>query len=133
MIVVEWIRFFLVAALLILGLVCFAGAVTGAWKFGFVLNRMHAAGIGDTLGLLTVILAMIVASFPSMVTLKLLLLILFLWFSSPVSSHFLAQIEYYTNPDLYREAGRQETQEDLNHEEEDPAEDDIKEGVEWKS
>ena len=100
----EWIRFFLTAALIIFGLVCFAGAVLGAWKFGFVMNRMHAAGIGDTLGLLCIIAGLVIASGWNMNSLKLILIILFMWFTSPVSSHFLSQIEYFTNPDLGKEA-----------------------------
>ena len=117
MMVLEWIRFALAAAILIFALVCFAAAVKGVWKFGFVMNRMHAAGIGDTLGLLSVILALMLASGWNMGTLKLLLLALFLWFTSPVSSHFLSQIEYFTNPGLYRETHREETAEDAEREE----------------
>ena len=33
--------------------------------------------------------------------LKLILLVGFMWNTSPVSSHFLSQVEYYTNPNLY--------------------------------
>ena len=32
--------------------------------------------------------------------LKLLLLIFFMWFTSPVSTHFVAQVEYFTNEHL---------------------------------
>ena len=105
---IAWIRFFLTAALLISALICFAGAVTGVWRFGFVLNRLHAAGIGDTLGLFLLVLAMMLGSGWSMTTLKLLLLFVLLWFTSPVSSHFLSQIEYYTNPDLFEYTDRNE-------------------------
>ncbi|MBQ1491740.1 MAG: monovalent cation/H(+) antiporter subunit G [Blautia sp.] len=108
----EWIRFFIVASLLAFALVSFAAAVKGAWSFGFVMNRMHAAGVGDTLGLFCVVLAMIIARGPAMESLKLLLLVVFLWSTSPVSSHFLIQIEYFTNPNLYSMAEREETEED---------------------
>ena len=111
----EWLRFFISAALLVFALVCYAGAVFGIWKFGFVMNRIHAAGIGDTLGLFSITISLMLAAGWSMVTLKLLLLVLFLWFTSPVSSHFLSQIEYFTNPDLYQQAGREETEDDLLH------------------
>ena len=106
---IAWIRFFLTAALLISALICFAGAVTGVWRFGFVLNRLHAAGIGDTLGLFLLVLAMMLGSGWSMTTLKLLLLFVLLWFTSPVSSHFLSQIEYYTNPDLFEYTDREKS------------------------
>lgn len=99
----EWIRFWVTAALLILALLSFASAVIGVWRFGFVMNRMHAAGIGDTLGLLAVIAACVVSSTGLMDALKLILLIVFMWFTSPVSTHFLGQVEYFTNPHLSEE------------------------------
>lgn len=105
--ILEVLRFILVAFFLIAGLVCFVSAVTGAWKFGFVMNRMHAAGIGDTLGLLCVIVSMAIYSGLGMGLLKLIVIAVFLWLTSPVSSHFLSQIEYYTNPSLYSHVARE--------------------------
>ena len=98
---IAWIRFLLTAVLLIAALCCFASAVSGVWRFGFVLNRIHAAGIGDSLGLLLMAAALIVGNGLNMTSLKLMLLVVFLWLTSPVSSHFLSQIEFYTNPELY--------------------------------
>ncbi len=97
----EWIRFFLTAGFLAAGLICFTMAVIGVNRFGFAMNRIHAAGIGDTLGLLCVIVGLCISSSAVMDMLKLGLLVVFMWFSSPVSGHFLGQVEYYTNPRLY--------------------------------
>ena len=91
---IEWIRFAIAAILMILALGSFIAAVTGAYRFGFVMNRMHAAGIGDTAGIFLVILSLAVALGPKMSTWKLLILVFFLWFTSPVSTHFLGQVEY---------------------------------------
>ena len=48
--------------------------------------------------------------------LKLCFIIIFMWFTSPVSSHILIQVEYFTNPHLYehvkREGLEEETEED---------------------
>ena len=52
MTVLEWIRFIPGAALTISGLFFLVTAVIGNYRFSTVLYRMHAAGIGDTLGLL---------------------------------------------------------------------------------
>ena len=41
--ILEWIRFAIAAVLAILGLCSFGSAVLGAYRFGFVLNSMHAA------------------------------------------------------------------------------------------
>ena len=96
--ILEWIRFVLIAVLLLGALLSFALAVFGVYKFGFVMNRIHSAGIGDTLGLFAVTAALILATGFSLDTLKLALLVLFLWFTAPVSSHFLGQVEFFTNP-----------------------------------
>ena len=96
----EWIRFIVAAVLIVLGLCSFGAAVLGAYRFGFVMNRMHAAGIGDTAGIFLVIASLAVARGFEMDTLKLVILVFFLWFTSPVSTHFLGQVEYYTNPVL---------------------------------
>ena len=96
----EWIRFFFTAVLLSAGLCCFLAAVTGNLRFGFVMNRMHSAGIGDTVGLLCVTAAMILVSGFRLSSLKLVLVLVFLWIASPVSTHFLSQVEYYNNKDL---------------------------------
>ncbi|MBQ9612812.1 MAG: monovalent cation/H(+) antiporter subunit G [Lachnospiraceae bacterium] len=100
MIVLEWIRFGITAILLCIALISFASAVLGAYRFGFVMNRMHAAGIGDTLGLFCVVAATVISSDAILDALKLVLLVFFMWFTSPVSTHFLGQAEYYTNPML---------------------------------
>ncbi len=97
----EWIQFFLTAFFLTAGIFCFILEVIGVFRFGFVMNRMHAAGVGDTLGLFCMTMGLMISSGLHITTLKLLLLILFMWFTSPVSTHFLSQIEYYTNEFLY--------------------------------
>ena len=91
----EWIRFILAAVLMGFGMICFLTAVIGNLRFGFVLNRIHSAGVGDTLGVLSVVLSLTVASGLRMETLKLILVLVFLWIASPVSTHFLSQVEYF--------------------------------------
>jgi len=102
----EWIIFGITAVLLVIALGCYTLAVFGAYRFGYVLNRIHAAGIGDSLGLFCVISAVVIATGLCMDSLKLILLIVFMWFTSPASSHFLSQVEYYTNKHLYRHTDR---------------------------
>ena len=54
----EWIRFGLCALCLLTGLVFFLLAAVGVNKkcFHVVLNRIHAASLGDTMGLLLVVM-----------------------------------------------------------------------------
>ena len=112
----EWIRFGITAALLILGYVVFAAAVIGVWRFGYVMNRMHASGAADTLGLLSVAAAVMVSSGSLMTAAKLAFVVAVMWFSSPASTHFLAQVEYFTNSSLEKE-----TELNLEKEESSPA------------
>ncbi len=99
--ILEWIRFGLCAVCLITAMICFTAAVLGANRFGFIMNRLHAAGIGDTLGLFLVAVSIIIGDGFHMQEIKMLMILVFMTFTSPVSSHFLTQLEYFTNPHLY--------------------------------
>ncbi|NLC32761.1 MAG: monovalent cation/H(+) antiporter subunit G [Clostridiales bacterium] len=94
----EWLRFILTAGFLLSGLMILITAVFGVYKFDYVLNRMHAAAMGDTLGILFCLLGLTFSSPDIWMALKLLLIIAFLWFSSPVSSHLIARLEVTINP-----------------------------------
>ena len=74
----QWIRFALSAACLVTGLVFMILAVFGVNRFHRALNRMHAAAMGDTLGILFVFAGLILIRGFSLDSLKLFLVILFL-------------------------------------------------------
>ena len=97
MAVIEWIRFLAGAFLLLFGLVIFAIEMVGVSRFRYVLNRMHAAAMGDTLGIGFSIAGLILMNGFNFTSLKLFFVILFLWFSSPVSSHLIARLEVVTD------------------------------------
>ena len=97
----EWVKFWIAALLLITGLIFFVGGVIGNCRFRYIMNRVHAAGLGDTMGLFFVLLSLMISSDTLLEIGKLCLPLIFLWICSPVSSHFLAQIEYYTNRHFY--------------------------------
>lgn len=98
----EWIRFWIVAVILAAGILCFVLEAAGIFRFGYVMNRMHASGVGDTMGLLCVVVSLIIASGAGFTSLKLLLLIVFMWLTSPTSTHFLSMVEMRTNPHIDR-------------------------------
>lgn len=102
MAVIEWIRFLAGAVLLLLGILIFLIQMVGVFRFKYVLNRMHAAAMGDTLGIGCCLLGLIVMKGISFTSLKLLLVIIFLWFSSPVSSHLIARLEVTTDEEPER-------------------------------
>jgi len=105
MTIIEWILFFAGAVFLVIGLGIFVIEMIGAFRFKYVLNRMHAAAMGDTLGIGFSLLGLILMNGWNLTSLKMFLVILFLWFSSPVSSHLIARLEVTTDeePDKHYE------------------------------
>ncbi len=97
--VLQWIRLIAGGVLLLAGLATFIIEMIGAFRFQYILNKMHAAAIGDTLGIGFALTGLIIMSGFNFTSLKLFLVIVFLWFSSPVSSHLIARLEVSTNED----------------------------------
>lgn len=97
MVILEWIQFLIGAALILCGLIIFIIELIGVFRFKYILNRMHAAAMGDTLGIGLCLLGLIVLSGFTFTSLKLLCVIIFLWISSPVSSHLIARLEVTTD------------------------------------
>ncbi|MBQ4430443.1 MAG: monovalent cation/H(+) antiporter subunit G, partial [Synergistaceae bacterium] len=67
-----------------------------------MLNRIHVAAKCDTLGALLVLSGLIVLSGWSVFSLKMGLVIVFLWLCNPAASHLVARAEVRTNPELER-------------------------------
>ena len=101
--ILEWVRFWIAAMLMLTGLGAFVTSMLGIFRFHYVLNRIHVAAKCDTMGILMTLLSLMVMSGFSFTTLKLFLLIVFMWMSNPVSSHLIAHLEAETNPDIVEE------------------------------
>lgn len=97
------IRFVISAILMLLGIIVIATAMVGNFRFGYVLNRMQVGATVDTLGAFFVIASLIVSGGFNITSLKLVLMILFLWFANPVSSHFLARTEIISNENITKD------------------------------
>lgn len=98
--ILKWTQFILGTGFLLTGLLTFALQIFGVYKFKYVLNRMHAAAMGDTLGIGISLIGLMILSGFNFTTLKMGLVIVFLWCASPVSSHLIARLEAVTNPNL---------------------------------
>ena len=98
--ILEWIRFLTGAGLLLAGLGIFLLQILGVFKFRYVLNRMHAAAMGDTLGLGASLTGLILLSGFNITSVKMGLVLVFLWMASPVSSHLISRLEVVTNEHL---------------------------------
>ena len=91
--IIEWIQFIAGIALIFGGLGIFLIQLIGVIKFKYVLNRMHAAAMGDTMGIGLCLLGAIVLTGLNFTSLKLAMVIIFLWLASPVSSHLISRLE----------------------------------------
>lgn len=96
----QWLRFGMSAVCFGIGIMFMILAVLGVNRFKRALNRMHAAAMGDTLGILFLFLGLILMRGFSMDSLKLLFVILFFWMASPVSSHMISRLEAMTDEHL---------------------------------
>lgn len=97
---IDWVQFIFGAGFLLMGLGIFFIQMLGVFEFRYVLNRMHAAAMGDTLGLGSSLFGLMILSGFSFTSVKMALVIIFLWLASPVSSHLISRLEVTTNPHL---------------------------------
>ncbi|MCR5791092.1 MAG: monovalent cation/H(+) antiporter subunit G [Lachnospiraceae bacterium] len=104
MVVIEWLRMIAGFSLILVSAAVFTIEVIGVFKMKFSLNRMHAAAMGDTLGLLSGLAGLMILCGFNYTTLKMLLVLIFLWCSSPVASHLIARMELETNEKLSEHA-----------------------------
>jgi multicomponent Na+:H+ antiporter subunit G len=105
-------------ALIILGAVSMLIGGIGVLRFPDVYTRMHAASITDTLGAGALLLGLTIQAGFTLVAVKLLLMLVFLFFTSPTSSFSLAHaalssgVDPMLDADLRGDAGKdQETRE----------------------
>ena len=96
----DWAQVIFGAGFLLMGLGIFFIQMLGVFEFRYVLNRMHAAAMGDTLGLGASLFGLMILSGFSFTSVKMALVIIFLWLASPVSSHLISRLEVTTNPHL---------------------------------
>ena len=66
------------------------GAI-GIIRMPDVFTRLHAASVADTFGASLVLVGLMVVAGASLVTVKLLFLLAFLWFMGPVATHAIAR------------------------------------------
>ena len=83
-----------------LGLCCLVSGVVGVFRFKYALNRLHAAAILDTVGILLMLLGVAVATGFNLTSIKLLVVVGFLWLTSPVSGHLIGRMEITINDEL---------------------------------
>lgn len=96
----SWFVFGIVAALFAAAAAATVVAMLGVYRFHFALNRMHSASIIDTLALFFVVVGLIISVGEVFSALKLLLILIFMWVGSPISSHLVSKLEVLTDSEL---------------------------------
>ncbi len=83
--------------LLVAGGFFFLVGAIGLNRMPDVFTRMHAVSVGDTLGAGLLVAGMALQAGPSLVTVKLFLILLVIWFTGPVATHALARAALQDN------------------------------------
>ena len=89
-----------VIMLTVIGLFSFFASTVGLLRFPDFYSRMHAAGKGDTLASLLILLALALYNFHAMnlanllVAIKILLIIVFIFMASPTATHAIIDAGY---------------------------------------
>ena len=97
---IDIIRLIGCIILTVLGLCCLVTGVVGVFRFKYALNRIHSAALLDTVGILLMLLGVICAIGFTMTSGKILVVIAFLWMTSPVAGHLIGRMEITINDDL---------------------------------
>ena len=90
----------LVILLTLTGIVFFCATTVGILRFPDFYSRMHAAGKGDTLSSLLMLLALVLYNFHEinlanlLVALKILLIVVFIFMASPTATHAIIDAGY---------------------------------------
>lgn len=96
---ISMLRFIIGFIFIILGMIVFFIQMYGVFRFVYAFNRMHASAMGDTMGIAFVLIGLMIMFGFTFTTLKLGLILVFLWCSSPVSSHLIAALLVETDED----------------------------------
>ena len=96
----ELVRWIFAALFFLAGMVSVSISVFGVFRYHYVLNRMQAAAIIDSLGLFFILLGLIFITWDIAYVPKLILILVFQWISSPLAAHMVGKMEVRTDKDL---------------------------------
>lgn len=94
------VRFSIAALLTLAGLFCMITSVLGVYRFKYALTRIHAAALMDTVSIFLMLAGLSVATGFTVATAKMVVVVLFLWITSPVASHLIGRLEITINDNL---------------------------------
>lgn len=84
----------IVTIFLLGGLFFFMVGTLGIIRFPDVFTRAHSAAKCDTLGAILCLSSLVLLEGLSMVSLKIILILVFVWIANPTATHLIAKAEY---------------------------------------
>ena len=96
------VRAVLASLCLLSGAFVFSVCVLGLFRFNNVLDRMHAAAVGDTMGMFLTIAGLVILSNNFFQAVKLVCVVVFIWLTSPVATHLIGKVEILTDNETDR-------------------------------
>lgn len=99
----EMIRLILSHIFIMGGLFIFGVATFGLFRFDYILNRAHVAAKCDTLASLLIIIGLMIYSGFTNISLKMFIVLIFLWLTNPVATHLICETEVITNENIEKE------------------------------
>lgn len=85
-----------------------SGAI-GIFRFKEFYTRLHAASVTDTLCVFFIVTGLVLQSGFSLVTVKLIIVVVLLWLTGPVASHALIRSAYQTGLKPFLATSRKES------------------------
>ena len=83
------------------GMLFFIFSLIGFYRLNYVMNRIHAAALADTLGLGLVMVGLMILGKDVFHIAKHLLVLFFFWASAPIATHLIGKVEMLTKADYY--------------------------------
>ncbi len=96
----EWIRFGIVALLFGAGLITLFISLFGTFRLDYALNRLHSSAITDALVLLLFASGCIIASGADIISAKIIIVLFIQWCTSPLVSHMFVKAKVQTDDEL---------------------------------
>lgn len=87
-------KIILIAIFIAGGLFFFAVGTLGLLRLPDMYTRAHSAAKCDTLGAILSLIALIIHNEANIISLKLLLVIVFLWITNPTATHLITRARY---------------------------------------
>lgn len=90
----------IITLLFVLGLFFFLVGSVGLIRLPDAISRLHATTKADTLGAGFILLAFVLREGVSLLSLKLILIIVFVWITNPTGAHLIGKIAYDKKEEL---------------------------------